>query len=181
MKTSLAPRHGRLYRRMAADAATLRPRPGPPSVAPVTEADLAGLPAAAQRYLRFMEVPGRPPDWSFVTHFTGRFRVRSRLPWMRCEVWQYSTAPAVTRLYHMRLTAAGVLLVTGRDAYTGGHGRMHGKLAGLAPVADGSGPEYDLSELVTYLNDAVLLAPSMLLSLPITWAEISDSCFGSRP
>ncbi len=61
MKSSLAPRHGRLYRRMAADAAALRPPPGPASAAPVTEDDLAGLPAAAQRYLRFMEVPGRPP------------------------------------------------------------------------------------------------------------------------
>jgi hypothetical protein len=45
MGSSLAPRPGRLYRRMAADAAGLRPR----------------------------------------------------LPWMRCEAWQYSTAPAVTR------------------------------------------------------------------------------------
>jgi hypothetical protein len=178
MKASLAPRHGRLYRRMAADAAALRPRPVPASAAPVTEADLAGLPAAAQRYLRFMEVTGRPPDRSFVAHFSGRFRLRPRLPWMRCEAWQYSTAPAITRLYHMRLTAAGLLPMTGRDTYTGGHGRMHGKLAGLVPVADGSGPEYDLSELVTYLNDAVLLAPSMLLSLPITWAEVNDSCFG---
>jgi hypothetical protein len=38
-------------------------------------------------------------------------------------------------------------------------------------------PENDLSELVTYLNDAVLLAPSMLLSLPVTWAHVSDSAF----
>ena len=178
MTSSLAPRHGRLYRRMAADAATLKPRPGPASaVAPITEADLAGLPAAAQRYLRFMEVAGRPPDWSFVAHFSGRFRLRPRMPWLRCQAWQYSTCPLVTRLYHMRVTAAGVLRMTGRDAYCGGHGRMYGKLAGLVPVADGAGPEYDVSELVTYLNDAVLLAPSMLLALPVTWAPVNDSSF----
>jgi Family of unknown function (DUF6544) len=177
MTSSLAPRHGRLYQRMAADAAALRPRPGPASAAPVTEADLVGLPAGAQRYLTFMEVTGRPPDWSFVAHLSGRFRLRPRLPWLRCEAWQYSTAPAIARLYHMRLMAAGLLPMTGRDAYTGGHGRMHGKLAGLVPVADGSGPEYDVSELVTYLNDAVLLAPSMLLSLPVTWTPVSDSSF----
>lgn len=177
MNSSLAPRHGRLYRRMAADAAALRPRPGPGAGPPVTEAALAGLPAAAQRYLMFMEVTGRPPDWSFVAHFAGRFRLRPRLPWLRCQAWQYSTAPAIARLYHMRLTAAGVLPMTGRDAYAGGQGRMYGKLAGLVPVADGSGPEYDMSELVTYLNDAVLLAPSMLLSLPVTWADVNDSCF----
>jgi hypothetical protein len=124
-----------------------------------------------------MDVTGRPQDWSFVAHCTGRFRLRPGLPWLRCETWQYSTAPDIARLYHMRLTAARVLPMTGRDAYAGGHGRMHGKLAGLVPVADGSGPEYDVSELVTYLNDAVLLAPSMLLSLPVTWAGVNDSCF----
>ena len=178
MTSSLAPRHGRLYQRMAADAATLKPGPGPATaVAPITEADLAGLPAAAQRYLRFMELTGRPPDWSFVAHFSGRFRLRPRMPWLRCAAWQYSTCPVVTRLYHMRITAAGVLRMTGRDAYCGGHGRMHGKLAGLVPVADGAGPEYDVSELVTYLNDAVLLAPSMLLALPVTWAPVNDSSF----
>ena len=31
MTSSLAARHGRLYQRMAADAATLKPRPGPAS------------------------------------------------------------------------------------------------------------------------------------------------------
>jgi hypothetical protein len=124
-----------------------------------------------------MEVIGPPADWSFVAHFTGRFRLRPHVPWLPCQAWQYSTAPAITRLYHMRMYAAGLLPMTGRDAYSGGHGRMHGKLAGLVPVADGSGPEYDLSELVTYLNDAVLLAPSMLLSLPVIWAEVNDSSF----
>jgi hypothetical protein len=178
MTSSLAPRHGRLYQQMALDAAALRPGFGAAAAAtPVTEADLAELPAAAQRYLRFMEVPGRPPDWSFAAHFTGRFRLRPRLPWMRCQAWQYSTSPAVARLYHMRMSAAGVLPLTGRDAYVSGHGRMYGKLAGLVPIADGSGPEYDVSELVTYLNDAVLLAPSMLLSLPIAWAAVNDSTF----
>lgn len=111
MTSSLAPPHRRLYLRMAADAAALNPRPGPASASPVTEADLARLPAAAQRYLRFMEVPGRPPDWSFAAHFTGR----SRLPWLRCQACQYSTAPVITRLYHMRLTAAGLLPMTGRN------------------------------------------------------------------
>ena len=40
---------------------------------------------------------------------------------------------------------------------------MRGKLLGLVPVADGSGPEFDLGELVTWLNDAIMFAPSMLL------------------
>lgn len=168
--------HVRLYRRMAADVIAAGLVPRPVTAASLSEADLAGLPATVQRYLKFMCVVGRPPDWSFLTHLTGRFRLRPRLPWMRCEVWQYSSSVAVARLFHMRIHA-GVLRMTGRDAYLSGRGRMSGKLAGLVPVAAGSGPEYDVGELTTYLNDAVLLAPSMLLSLPVTWAETGDNSF----
>jgi uncharacterized protein DUF6544 len=161
---------------MAADVIAADLVSGPVTAASLSEADLAGLPAAVQRYLRFMGVVGRPPDWSFVAHITGRFRLRPRLPWMRCEAWQYSSGPAVTRLFHMRIQA-GVLRMTGRDAYAGGQGRMYGKLAGLIPVADGSGLEYDVGELTTFLNDAVLLAPSMLLSLPVSWAQTDENSF----
>lgn len=165
---------GNLRQRLADDVAALGLPSGPARPAMVSEAQLAGLPPAAQRYLRFMEVPGRPADWSFLAHITGRFRLRPGLPWLRCEASQYSTCPAVTRLFHMRLSAAGVLRMTGRDAYVQGEGRTHGTLAGVATVADSAGPETDLSELVTYLNHAVLLAPSMLLGLPVTWAPVDD-------
>ena len=168
---------GGLRQRLAADVAALGLPSGPAQPAMVTEAQLAGLPPAAQRYLRFMGVVGGPADWSFLAHLTGRFRLRPGLPWLRCEAWQYSTCPSVTRLFHMRLSAAGVLRMTGRDAYAAGQGRMHGTLAGLVTVADSSGRETSVSELVTYLNDAMLLAPSMLLELPVTWAPVDDDSF----
>jgi hypothetical protein len=134
MKTSMPSANGQLYRRLAADVAALGLPAGPPAP-PVTEADLADLPEAAVRYLNFMGVAGRPPDSSFLAHVTGRFRLRPQLPWMRCEAWQYNTSPTVARLFHMRITAAGVLPMTGRDAYVRGRGRMHGTLAGLVTVA----------------------------------------------
>jgi hypothetical protein len=177
MESPVAPGSGRLYRKLAADVATLGLPASPPALAVVTEADLAGLPDAAVRYLTFMGVAGRPPDFSFLAHFSGRFRLRPRLPWMRCEAWQYNSCPTVARLFHMRITAAGVLPMTGRDGYVRGRGRMHGKLAGLVTVADAAGPENDVSELVTYLNDAVLFAPSMLLALPVSWAAAGDTSF----
>jgi hypothetical protein len=69
----------------------------------------------------------------------------------------------------MRLMFAGVVPMWGWDTYRGGSGRMLGKVLGLVTVADGSGPEFDVGELVTWLNDAVLMAPSMLLDPRITW------------
>src|SRR5690349_24718199 len=103
MESSVAPGPRRLYRGLAADVAALG-QPASPPAPPVTEADLANLPDAAVRYLNFMGVVGRPPDSSFLAHVTGRFRLRPRLPWMRCEAWQYNSSPPVARLFHMRIT-----------------------------------------------------------------------------
>jgi len=175
--TAMSMRSAALYRRLAADVGTLGLATGPAQPRPVTEAQLDGLPDAAQRYLRFMGAVGRPADWSFLAHVTGKFRLRPGLPWMRCQAWQYNSGPSVARLFHMRIDAAGVLPMTGRDAYVGGHGRLLAKLAGRVTVADTAGPETDLSELVTYLNDAVLFAPSMLLVPAVRWAAVDDRSF----
>jgi hypothetical protein len=136
---------------------------------PVTEADLAGLPAAARRYLRFMGVVGRPPDRSFRAHLTGRFRLRPGQRWMPMQAWQYNSAPDLARLFLLRVRFARVLPMVGWDTYLRGHGRMHGRLLGLLTVADGTGEEFDAGELTTYLNDAILLAPSMLLGPHTSW------------
>jgi hypothetical protein len=149
----------------------------PVSTDPVIEADLAALPPVAARYLLAMGVVGRPRTWSLRAHFAGRFRVGPDQPWMPTDAWQYSSAVEVARLFRMRLTFAHVVPMWGWDTYRGGRGRMLGKALGLVPVADGSGPEFDTSELVTWLNDAVLMAPGMLLHDRIGWAAASDDSF----
>ena len=149
----------------------------PPSADPVTDADLAGLPPAAARYLRAMGVVGRPRTWSLRAHFVGRFRRGPDQPWMPMDAWQYSSAVEVARLFRMRLTFASVVPMWGWDTYRDGRGRMLGKVLALVPVADGSGPEFDTSELVTWLDDAVLMAPGMLLHARIGWEAVSDDSF----
>src|SRR4051794_20688325 len=136
---------------------------GPASTGPVAEEDLTGLPPPAARYLRAMGVVGRPRTWSLRAHFVGRFRRRAHQPWMSMDAWQYNSAVDVARLFRMRLTFARVVPMWGWDTYRAGTGRMIGKALDLVTVADGSGPQFDISELVTWLNDAVLMAPSMLL------------------
>jgi Family of unknown function (DUF6544) len=144
----------------------------------VTDADIAGLPATVQRYLRFMGVVGRPRDWSFRAHLVaGRFRLRQGTRWMPAEAWQYNSAIAVARVFILRVRMAGVLPMTAKDIYSGGHGRMLGKLLGLITVADGKGEEFDIGELTTYLNDAVLFAPSFLLRDEVRWAEVDANSF----
>jgi hypothetical protein len=138
----------------------------------IHDAELLSLPAPAQRYLKFMGVAGRPKDSSFRLGFTGRFRTRAGEPWMKCEAWQYNSRVPLARIFHIRIRFAGFMPVLGRDTYQGGHGRMLVKLLDIFTLADGTGAEYDIGELVTWLNDAVLIAPSMLLDGPISWALV---------
>jgi hypothetical protein len=151
--------------------------PGPGDRALVTEADLAPLPGTARRYLRRAGVIGQPRDWSFRMESTGRFRMRPDGRWMTCRAWQYDSRLTIGRVFLMTMRVGGLVPMIARDTYLGGHGRMVGKVLDLFTVADGRGPELDAGELVTWLNDAVLFAPSMLLGPGIAWSEVDGRSF----
>jgi len=149
----------------------------PPQTSPVAESDIATLPRAVQRYLRFMGVVGRPRDWSFRAGWKGRFRMGPDRPWMTLQAWQYNSRLEVTRLFYMRLRFFGVLPVIGRDTYRKGEGRMLVRPLDLVTVQDGHGAEFDIGELVTYLNDAILVAPSLILGPETEWTGVDDETF----
>ncbi|MBW2257613.1 MAG: hypothetical protein JRI25_23865 [Deltaproteobacteria bacterium] len=150
---------------------------GPPPTDPLIEADVEALPATVQRYLRHMGVLGRPRDWSFRGHFTGRFRPGIDKPWLACETQQYNTRLEIARIFHIRVRFVGFVPVLARDTYVRGRGRMLVRLVDLFTLADATGPELDIGELVTYLNDAVLMAPSLLLGPETRWTAVDDASF----
>jgi hypothetical protein len=143
---------------------------------PVAPDEIADLPDPVRRYLDFMRVVGQPRVWSFLARFRGRFRLRGR-SWMPADAWQYNCAAPAARLFHMRLDFARVIPMVGKDTYLAGRGGMDGRLLGVIPVARGEGAEFDASELTTYLNDALVLAPSMLLGPSTTWTEVGPDAF----
>jgi hypothetical protein len=96
---------------------------------------------------------------------------------MPFDAWQYNASDPVTRVIDMRIDVAGIVPMFGTDSYVAGRGRMHGKVLGLVTVADGKGREFDLGELVTFVNDAALLAPSMLLTPRAEWHAVDDESF----
>jgi hypothetical protein len=155
--------YGRFLREVA--SAGLPSVPGSAEI--ITIAQLASLPEAAQRYLRFMGVVGRPQDWSFRFAFTRRFRSKPPHPWMRFETWQYNHRPSLARIFDIRIKF--LVPVIGRDTYIQGRGRMLIGLLDVFRIEGGTGEKYDIGKLVTYLNDAVLIAPSMLLVPEISW------------
>lgn len=170
----------RLYRQFLGDVAAASLPDGPGDDSPVTEEEIADLDEPVQRYLRFMGVVGRPRVWSFEGRFAGRFRQRVDGPWMDAVAFQYNTRLDVARIFTMRLRAAKVVPMIGHDTYVRGSGRMLGKVFGLFTVADGSGKEFDIGELTTYLNDAILLAPSMVLGPDTSWTGTGENSFEVR-
>jgi hypothetical protein len=135
-----------MYAKFSREVAALGLQPGPGPKAVVTDADLAGLPDTAQRYLRFMGVVGRPRDWSFRVSFVGRFLTKLDGPWMACRTWQYNTRLDLARIFHIRVRFGGIVPVLARDTYIHGHGRMLGKILDLFTVVDGWGEEFDIGD-----------------------------------
>ncbi|CAL9503271.1 hypothetical protein SUDANB95_03456 [Actinosynnema sp. ALI-1.44] len=146
--------------------------------AAVTEEDIEHLPEPARRYLRFTRVLGRPADGSFDATVRGHFRLRPGQNWLACTTWQHDDAPTLSRDFRMRLMLAHLIPVQATDVYAHGHGHMRATALGMFTLADGQGPEFDAGELVTLLNDAVLLAPSMLLRMPVHWTPVDERTFG---
>jgi len=149
-----------------------------PPNAPVIDDDLAPLPEPARRWLCWSGVAGRPQDIRFEARLRGRFRRGLGQPWMPMDAWQVNALHPIGRVFVMRLDVAHVVPMVGRDTYLAGQGRMVGTLFGLVTVADGAGEPFDVGELTTWLNDAVVLAPSMLLDDRVTWATLDDRSFG---
>jgi hypothetical protein len=142
----------------------------------ISDASTATLPAPVKRYLAFMGVFGRPRDWSLKARFNARFR-RATGPWLECEALQYDNRLELSRVFYMQLALQRLLPVTVRDTYLAGNGRMTATALDLLNVVDVGGPELDRGELVTYLNDAILLAPSLLLGPETSWTLVNERCF----
>ncbi|MEJ7729638.1 MAG: DUF6544 family protein [Polyangiaceae bacterium] len=148
----------------------------PPALTPVTQGDIDALCAPVQRYLRFMGVLGKRPTWSLRAHFMGSFRLRPEARWLPCHALQYNSAASVARIFQMRLRYHHLPLLV-RDTYLHGRGRMSARLFDTFPFVDESDERIATGELVTYLNDAVLLAPSMLLLLSTSFSEVDRDTF----
>jgi hypothetical protein len=166
----------KFMRELAALGLPRSPGPGI-NLAPITEVDLEPLPEVAQRYLHFMSVVGRPRDWSFRLAFSGRFRRSRDEAWMKCAAWQYNSRLAVARIFFIRIRFGGLVPVLARDTYSQGRGRMLIRPLDLFTVGDGTGEEYAIGELVTYLNDGIFIAPSMLLVPEVRWSPVDATSF----
>ena len=141
------------------------------AVAMVTEADLAPLPAAVQRYLRFVGVVGKPRVWNYRVRFRGRMRNGPGSAWMRITARQRSFVEPAARLFYITASMLGVPAVA-YHRYVGPSATFRVRLLSLLTVVDAEGPEMDRGETVTLFNDMCLLAPATLIDPGIAWQEL---------
>lgn len=139
----------------------------------VTEADLAPLPPAVQRYLRFAGVVGQPRVQSFRVRMTGRIRGAVDAPWMPFTAEQASYFNPPRRYFFMQATRAGLPL-DGLHAYAEDGASMRIKLLSVFPVVDLKGPVLTRTETVTVLNDMAIMAPATLIDPAIRWRQIDE-------
>ncbi len=143
----------------------------PAEIRPLTEADIAPLPAVVQRYLHYVNVVDKPQVWNYTARYQGELRLRPTDKWMAITADQQSFTGSPARLFLIDSSMFGIPFTT-FHRNVDGQATFRVKLASLVQIIDAHGPEMDQSELVTVLNDMFLLAPASLIDQRISWEEI---------
>jgi hypothetical protein len=135
--------------------------------APITEADLAGLPEPLQRYLIQTGVIGRPRVSTVRLKQEGFFRTKPGQKWMPLRAVQYYSVDPPAFLWHGKVKMLPFLSIQARDRFDAGTGHMLIKLLPFT-LGDVRGPELDQGALLRYFNE-MMWFPTAFLSECIQW------------
>ena len=142
-------------------------------IQPVTDAELAHLPAPVQRYLRASGVVGQPRVRNFRVRMHGRIRSGPDARWMPLTAEQHNFVDEPARLFYMRASMF-MIPMQGYHRYVGPSATMRVKAAALVPVAVASGEEMSRAETVTLFNDMCVMAPATLIDPAIAWEPVDE-------
>ena len=135
--------------------------------APITEADLAGLPEPLRRYLAQTGVIGRPRISTVRLKQEGFFRTKPEQNWMPMRAVEYYSVDPPAFLWHGKISMLPFLSIQARDRFDAGTGQMLIKLLAFT-LGDARGPELDQGALVRYFNE-MMWFPTAFLSESIEW------------
>ncbi|TNC52511.1 hypothetical protein FHG66_02985 [Rubellimicrobium rubrum] len=151
--------------------ATLEPGPEGP---PLTQADLAHLPAPVQRWLRRAGVVGHPPATLVHTTFDATLYRAPGGAGMSGLAHQVDVLDPRRRLYFMTTWMNGLPVAVLHD-YEPDMAGMQVRAARLVDVVNLSGADFARIETVTFLNDLCAFAPSALVRPEFAWTPIDDT------
>ncbi len=142
----------------------------------VNETDLEDFPEQIKKYFKIRGMVGKPLYQNAVLYFNGDFKMAKDQPWIKVNTLQFNSFIEPLRLFFIRADKMGLFSMVGSDIYQDGHGNMKGKLMRLITIFDERGEAFDIGELNTYINDAFLMFPWVLIQLKdrFTWKEVND-------
>ena len=155
---------------MDGEAAALLDSAQSPPAGVITEADLGDLPAPVQRYLRRSGVVGKPRIQSAVVQQKGAFRTAQDGSWMPTRARESYTVDPPGFVWQAHISMASLPILTVRDHYRDGEGRVLAKIGGLFAVAD---ERADEAALMRYFNELMWL-PTAYLGDNVVWEPVDE-------
>jgi hypothetical protein len=140
----------------------------------VTEADLTGLPAPVQRYLRYTGIIGKEKPYTIRLKQTGAMKQTPEDQWKEIEAVEYYSVDPPKYVWLGQMAAGPFNIVAARDSYIDGRGRMFIKMLGVKTIGDVQGEEMDYSALVRFLNE-MMWFPAAFVNDNIRWEAINDN------
>jgi hypothetical protein len=163
------------HRAFLADAsAAVAASPRQPG-APISEADLAGLPPPVAAHLRAAGVLGQPRATVARLRHGGRFLPSKEVGWKPIAGEYVLTTGAPSFLWYGRIHVAPLVPIVARDGYALGHGRMLVKVFGAIPIVDARGPDMDQAGLDRLLAELTLVPTALLPGPHLRWEPIDDA------
>lgn len=133
----------------------------------ITEEYARSLPPPLYKYLQYTGWIGREIVSNFTLTFSGEFKMSENKDWIKVKSVQYNFSRPASRFFNISGS-----FFAGRDKYEEGKGEMLIKVLSLFNLVQAKGSEMNQSALVTFFNDACLMAPGMLPALDVTWESV---------
>jgi hypothetical protein len=132
-------------------------------------AQLVGLPAPVQRYLRHVLKPGQQYIRTVRLQHDGDFKTDLEKDWMPITGEEYFLADKPGYIW-IGTTA----FWSARDQYVSGRGSLTVRLLDTLPIQHGSGPAYDQGEVLRWLAETAWFPTSLLPGGSVVWSPIDD-------
>ncbi len=162
------------HRAFLADAAAaVAASPRQPD-APLTEADLAGLPPPVAAHLRAAGVVGQRRASVARLRHGGRFLASKEVGWKPIAGEYVLTTGTPAFLWYGRIRTAPLVPVVARDGFALGRGRMLVKVFGAISIVDARGPEMDQAGFDRLLAELTLVPTALLPGPHLRWEPIDD-------
>ena len=139
----------------------------------LTESDIAHLPEAVKKYIRYTGSVGKEKILSLRAECRGGIRFSPDEEFMPLKSVQYNFTDKHSRLFYIVAKKKGIPAI-GLHIYQNAKAIFKIKLLGLFTVVNAKGPEMNQGETVTVFNDMFLLAPGSLTDKKIKWEKIDS-------